>query len=115
MEGATGVNAHIGGGWRITHLTDRVCEMTRDDVAYRSVTGQDGFVRVRAEPGMDRQQMIERGLQQARKSDEKLALILSAKLMPTAKGVGRYRNQVKALAQKFTTGEESPLIGVYRP
>ena len=108
------MKAHIGGGWCITHLTDRVCEMTRDDVAYRSVTGQDGFVRVRAEPGMDRQQMIERGLEQARKSDDKLSLILAEKPMPNAKGVGKYRDQVKALSSKFTTGEESHLIGVKR-
>ena len=101
----------LGGGWQITHLTDRVCEMKREDVAYRSVTGQDGFVRVRAEPGMDRQQMIERGIQQARKSDEKLALIMAAKLMPTAKGVGQYRGQVKAMSHKFGTGEESHIIG----
>ena len=108
------MKAHVGGGWHIEHITDRVVELRKDCPVYRSITNQDGFVRVRAEPGMDRQQMIERGLEQARKSDDKLSLILAAKLMPNAKGVGKYRDQVKALSSKFTTGEESHLIGVKR-
>jgi hypothetical protein len=105
------MKAAVGGGWVITHLTDRVCEMRNESWAYRRLTGQDGLVRVRVEPGCDRSWMIEKGVAKARESDEKLAQLMAKDVMPS---VARFRETSKRLATAMMTGEESPLIGVKR-
>jgi hypothetical protein len=105
---------YVGGGWHIVHLSDRVVELRKDSYAYRRLTGADGFVRCRGEPGLDRDQLLHRAVQQAHKSDEALAHILAADVMPTANGVSKYRRQLQALAHKFGTGQESQAIGVKR-
>jgi hypothetical protein len=86
--------------------------LRKDSYAYRRLTGADGFVRCRGEPGLDRDQLLHRAVQQAHKSDEALAHILAADVMPTANGVSKYRRQLQALAHKFGTGQESQVIGV---
>jgi hypothetical protein len=105
---------YVGAGWYIAHITDRVVELRKESYAYRRLTGVDGFVRCRGEPGLDRQQLLQRAVTQAVKSDEALAHLLAADVMPTAKGVSKYRRQLQALAHKFGTGQESQAIGVKR-
>lgn len=103
------MRAQVGGGWAITHLTDRVVELTNDSWAYRRLTGKDGVVRSRCEPGMDRSFLIDRAIQQARRSDETLAQLLGAEIMPS---FVRFNQYSKRMATAMMTGEESPLIGV---
>lgn len=105
------MKAAVGGGWVITHLTDRVCEMRNESWAYRRLTGQDGIVRVRTEPGFDRAHMIDKGVAKARESDEMLAQLLGRDLMPS---FVKFRETSKRMATAMMTGEESPLIGVKR-
>jgi len=102
----------VGNGWQIKHLTDRVIELEKSDVAYRKFTGSDGVVRVRAEPGMDRGLLIERALTQANRCDAELALRVAQDALPTGKAYADYRNQTRAFAQANNTGEESFAIGV---
>lgn len=106
------MGVHLGAGWSIYHLTDRVVELRKDDHAYRSATGRDGFVRVRAEPGMDRTAMIEKAVTMAQRNDEALALRLSKQLLPSAHSLARYRGQQVRMVRAMSTGEESELIGV---
>lgn len=108
------MGVHLGAGWSIHHLTNRVVELRKDDYAYRSATGRDGFVRVRAEPGMDRQAMIEKAVTMAKQNDEALALRLSKQLLPSAHALARYRGQQVRMVQAMSTGEEPNAIGVKR-
>ena len=101
----------IGNGWRIVHLTDRVVELRKDDWSYRRLTGRDGYVRVRAEPGMDRSTIIETAIETARKTDQDLSFRLAAEVFPTARGVGEYRQKSRALATMFGTPEDPEVIG----
>lgn len=108
------MNAHVGNGWRITHLTDRVLEMEKDDYTYRRVTGRNGVVRIRAQEGMDRNLMIERGLKMANKCDGELAMRVAAQNLPTGKALAEYRLKTRAMARSNHTGEESFVIGAKR-
>lgn len=108
------MKAHVGSGWAIVHLTDRVVELRKDDHAYRKLTGRDGFVRCRAEPGMDRQMIINRAIKQALRSDAELAHRLAADVIPTARGVRQYQDKLRRLAVKFATPEDQEVIGVRR-
>ena len=105
---------NVGGGWRIVHLTDRVVELSKDDWAYRRLTGRDGYVRVRAEPGMARTDIVNTAIEMAQKTDQDLSLRLAADLIPTARGAGQYRQKARALAVKFGTPEDPEVIGVKR-
>lgn len=108
------MNAGIGNGWNIVHLTDRVCELAKDSYEYRKFTGHDGYVRVRAEQGMDRHLLIERALMQANRSDAELALRVAADNLPTGKALADFRIKTRAMARANHTGEESFAIGVHR-
>jgi len=108
------MKAHVGGAWHIRHLTDRVVELVKDDLAYRRLTGRDGFVRVRAEPGMDRQQMLDKAIRIATENDVAISFRVAHDLIPSARATRTYREQVKKLAPTFATPEEPELIGVKR-
>lgn len=95
------------------HVTDRVVELRKDDVAYRRLLGRDGFVRYRAEPGMDRYTMIERAKELAQKDDEAVADMLARQVV--LRSTGRYQAQQRHLASVFATPEEPERIGVKRP
>ena len=104
----------LAGGWQIHHLSDRVVELRKDSYEYRRLTGRDGFVRARCEPGMDRSTLIDRALQQAVKSDEALALRVAKEMMPKADALAKYKRQISGMAGAFGTPEEPELIGVKR-
>lgn len=107
------MSVHLGAGWRLVHLTDRVIELRKDDAAYRRLTGQDGYVRVRAEPGMDRQALLEKGREMAQRQDADLAERVAKQLL--IRNPQPYLERQRRLAMAFRTPEESELIGVKRP
>lgn len=108
------MKAYIGNGWSITHLTDRVCELKKDDYSYRKITGADGFVRVRADQDVPRYDLIERAIERARQSDIELAMRIGYDIIPTARNVGKYRELLRSLHKKFATPEDPEIIGVKR-
>lgn len=97
----------VGNGWTIVYLTDRVVELRKEDHTYRSMTGRDGYVRVRAEPGMDRTQLIEKAVEQANRTDEALTMRIAKRLMPSGKALETYRKQQQQLATTFATTDET--------
>ena len=103
----------IGNGWEIHHLTDRVVELRKPDAAYLAVTGRPGFVRVRAEPGMDRQRLVQQATDEAKRCDERVSEIASRRFLP--KGHLRKLEQVQRdQARIFATPEDPEVIGVKR-
>jgi ribosomal protein L35AE/L33A len=104
---------HLGAGWRLVHVTDRVIELRKDDAAYRRLIGRDGYVRVRAEPGMDRQALIEKAVEVAQRNDEALAERVAKQLMP--RHVTRYHARQGQLAAAFGTPEDPEIGGIKRP
>ena len=108
------MSVHLGAGWYLTHLTDRVVELRKDDPAYRRFTaGVGGYVRVRAEPGMDRNALIEKAVACAQQNDAALAERVAAQMMP--RHVTRYQDRQRQLATAFATPEDPEVIGVKRP
>jgi len=103
------MRTHLGAGWYIAHLSDRVIELRKEDATYRRFTGRDGFVRFRGEPGMDRQALIAGAVHMAQRNDADLAERVAKRLMP--RHVTRFRAQQQQLARIFGTGEEPELIG----
>lgn len=100
-------------GWRVVHLTDRSIELRKNDYAYRRVTGRDGYVRMRAEPGMDRAGLLDEAFNLALKNDELLAERLAKDLVP--RRVGGYQMQQRRFAWgAFGTPEDPEVIGVKR-
>lgn len=96
----------IAPGWRLIHLTDRTAEARKDDHAYRRFTGRDGYVRVRAEPGMSRDQMLEQLRTMAERTDEALAKRVAKRLMPSARSLIGYQNRQRDLARAFGVPHE---------
>jgi len=105
---ASSMTVYLGAGWKLTHVTDRVIEIQKDDWAYRRLTGRDGYVRVRAEPGMDRQALISRAVDCAKRQDEILGTLLAMRLAPPRRS---YEMQQRRLAPAFATPEEPEIIG----
>lgn len=107
------MSVHLGAGWRLVHLTDRCIELRKDDAVYRRFVGRDGYVRVRAEPGMDRNALIEKGREMAQRSDAELAERVAKQMMP--RHVTRYRERQQQLAQVFGVPGDEPERKVYAP
>lgn len=107
------MRAYVGGGWAIRHITDRVVELVKEDYAYRRLTGgRDGFVRVRAEPGMDRSELLAKALKQANECDQTLSFRIANDLIPRGRALAEYRATQRKLAGTFATPDEPELIGV---
>lgn len=106
------MSAHLGAGWRLVHVTDRVVELRKDDPVYRRFVGRDGYVRVRAEPGMDRHALVQKAVTLAQQSDAALAERVASQMMP--RHVTRYHAQQRELATAFATPEDPEVIGVKR-
>ncbi len=102
----------LGGGWSLVHLADRVVELRKETYEYRRFTGRDGYVRVRADPGMDRNALIEKAVTMAKRNDEKLAEVVGRRLMPYR--LGQYRQDQRRYAPMFATPEDPDVIGVKR-
>lgn len=102
---------YVGGGWAIHHLTDRAIELRKDDYAYRRFTGRDGYVRLRAEPGMDRTALLHKALTMAQKTDADLALRIGKGLAPTVQALADYTGKRVVMEQMFRTPEDEQRIG----
>ena len=76
------MRAYIGAGWHVYHITDRVVELRKEDVGYRFFTGRDGYVRVRVEPQMSRDQAVERAIKMAQANDAALGVKIAGKMLP---------------------------------
>ena len=106
---------YVGNGWYIRHLTDRVCDLAKESYEYRRFVGTDGFVRVRAEPGMSRSDLLDAAIKQAVKSDAALLQRVLRAHIPTGRDYFDYRNKLRRLTRRMETGEEAGTIGVKRP
>lgn len=106
------MKAYVGGGWAIHHLTDRVVELRKDDYGYRRLTGRDGYVRIRAEPGMDRQAILNKAIVMAKRNDEELALRIGKRLAPSLQSLADYTGKSVRVTQAFRTAEDADRIGV---
>ncbi|MGE3798728.1 MAG: hypothetical protein AB7G88_12920, partial [Thermomicrobiales bacterium] len=130
------MRVNIGANWMIRHLTDRVVELVKEDVAYRRLTGRDGFVRIRVEPQESRSQALDRAVALAEQNDARMGLMLGKRMLPgdfDAKArarqgtdglivpagvarsmpIDRYRRQQWRLARVFATSEDPELSRVY--
>jgi hypothetical protein len=107
------MSVHLGAGWCLTHITDRVIELRKEDATYRKLVGRDGYVRLRAEPGMDRNTLIEKARVLAQRNDEMLAERLARQIV--LRSTGRYQQRQRDLTVAFGTPEDSDVIGVKRP
>lgn len=103
----------LGAGWELTHATDRVLELRKSCPVYRHITGRDGYVRLRAEPGMDRQQLINQAMDLAKHNDAQLGDLVAKQLLPSS--MQRYQLQQRQLASAFGVSGEEPEQKVYRP
>lgn len=100
---------HLGAGWHLHHMTDRCIELRKDDVLYRRLLGRDGYVRLRAEPGMDRKELLEKAVQMAKDTDAALSERIAKDL--GLRNVDRYQHRQRELAQAFATPEDPEIIG----
>lgn len=103
----------LGAGWELTHMTDRVLELRKTCPVYRRLTGRDGYVRVRAEPGMDRQQLLHEAMEAAQRNDAALSDRVTRQILPSA--VKRYQMQQHRLASTFGVPGEEPEQQRYAP
>lgn len=103
----------LGAGWELMHATDRVLELRKPCPVYRRLTGRDGYVRVRSEPGMDRQQLINEAMETAKRNDARLGDIVAKQLLPST--MHRYQLQQQHLASTFGIPGEEPEQKVYAP
>jgi hypothetical protein len=111
MEGGI-MAVDLGAGWQLVHLTDRSIELRKDDATYRQIIGRDGYVRVRGEPGLDRQSLIDRAVAMAHRNDELLAERVAKQLVP--RRLGGYQMQQRRMATAFGTPEDLEVIGAKR-
>ncbi len=107
------MSVSLGAGWRLVHLTDRCIDLRKEDAAYRSEFGHDGYVRVRGEPGMDRAALIELARTKAQESDAALAERIGQQIV--LRNVPGFQARQRAMAWTFGTPEDPEIIGVRRP
>jgi len=107
------MNVMLGAGWSLCHLTDRVVLLRKPDPVYRRFTGRDGYVKVRGEPGLDRNGLVEKAMALAKRNDELLAEKVSKQLVP--RRLGGYQMQQQQLANRFGIPGQEPEERTYKP
>ncbi len=105
------MRVYVGAGWQLHHLTDRVVELRKESAVYRRFTDKDGFVRIRVEPQMSRDQALQRAIAEAMKQDEALSLRVARQLIPSGRALEQYRAEQRRLAPAFATPEDPEIIG----
>lgn len=105
----------IGNGWQVFHETERTLELRKDSADYRRLTGRDGFVLVRGEPGMPKHLLIQQATEKAIELDAELAKRIALELIPTPQELGIYGGKVKAYVPVMNTMEEVAFVGRKRP
>ena len=103
------------GGWDIIHVTDRVIELRKDTPAYRRFTNRPGYVRMRAEPGMDRLALVDKAMKMAQANDAKLAELVAKQFVPDLHRLARYQHKQVQMQKVYATPEDPAIIGVKRP
>lgn len=103
----------LGAGWELVHLTDRVIELRKDDPIYRRMTQRPGFVRLRAEPGMDRNTLLNKAVETAKRNDARVSDFVARDILPST--VKRYQMRQRTLASTFGIPGEEPEERIYRP
>ncbi len=106
---------NIGNGWTVVHLTDRTLELRKDSAEYRRLTGRDGFVLVRGEPGIPKHILFQQAEEQAIALDAELARRIALELLPTRQALSTYGVKVKQYVPVMNTGEEMATLGRKRP
>ena len=101
----------IGNGWTVFHLTERTLELRKESAEYRRLTGADGFVLVRGEPGIPRHVLFEQAEEKARELDAELARRIALELLPTPQALNVYAGKVKQYVPVMSTKEEEAWIG----
>lgn len=101
----------IGNGWQVWHETERTLELRKDSADYRRLTGRDGFVLVRGEPGIPKHILYQEATEKAIALDDELARRIASELLPTRQALGVYGGKVKAYVPVMNTGEEEAAIG----
>ena len=101
-------------GWDIVHLTDRSIELRKDTPAYRKIIDRPGYVLMRGDPTMERQELIDKAFRVAEQNDAKLADIFAKQMMPDLHRVARFQGKQVQLRRAFATPEDSAVIGVKR-
>jgi hypothetical protein len=109
------MRVRVAPGWDITHLTDRVVVLRKEDLLYRRWTGQDGFVIQRVDPEMTRDEAITLAVQMAERNDAELGLKVAATLMPSQVALGRLRRRQRQLAHVFGVPGQEPSEKRYAP
>lgn len=109
-----GGEVRIGGGWDLYHLTDRVVELRKPDYLYHLMTGRPGFVRVRIDPIMTRQDAVELAIRMAQKNDEVLAERAAKQMLPSKAALADYTGKQVRLQRAFASPEDPEVIGVKR-
>jgi len=107
--------AQIGNGWTVWHETERTLELRKESHEYRRLTGRDGFVLVRGEPGIPKHILYERAMKDAERVDAQLAERIAREEFPTAKALSAYAIDVKQYVPVMSTGEEEAFVGRKRP
>lgn len=98
------MRAYIGAGWYVAHKTDRVLELHKDSAIYRQLTGRDGVVRVRVEPGMSQAELFDAAEKMAIKNDEMITTLAAKRIFP--KHLRRFTLQRHNLARVFGVRDE---------
>lgn len=101
----------IGNGWTVWHETERTLELRKDSADYRRLTGRDGFVLVRGEPGMPKHLLYQQATEKAIELDAELAKRIALELLPTPQALNTYAIKAKQYVPVMNTGEEPALIG----
>lgn len=129
---------YLGAGWELKHVTARTAYLVKEDYLYREITGRDGYILARIEPGGSREQLLNDAMAIAEENDARLGLMLGEKLLPadfkikerakkyspedivvSAGGskvvsLEQHRQIQAMLARKFGTPED-PQVKLYRP
>lgn len=105
------MNAYVGAGWYVWHLTDRNVQLRKSDPIYRKLTGLDGFVNHMVQPGYDRELMVNEAIQKAKEQDEKLCFLVAQDIIPRGSKVQTYQMQAHRLNRGFRTPEDASVIG----
>jgi hypothetical protein len=104
---------NIGNGWQLKHITDRTILLTKDSYEYRRFVGRDGYVLQRAEPGMNKADLIAKAVERARQTDDILSRRVARRILP--RFVERFQAQQASFATAFGIPGEEPSEKVYRP
>ena len=105
----------IGNGWTVFHQTDRTLELRKDSAEYRRLTGRDGFVLVRGEPGMPKHLLMQQATEKAIELDAELARRIALELIPTPQALTTYAIKAKQYVPAMSTGEEEAFLGRKKP